>query len=115
MGHPPVSRLQIFSASVIRETASAALSSSATVMLQKGMVLCGEPITMHGLYSSDGHSEPGGLLNGAEHGFGGGGGGGGCGGVGTGFPLQVNENTCEGMHGRYEMETLPDRCTWWNG
>ena len=45
---------------------------------------------MHGLYSSEGHAEPGGLLNGATHGFGGGGGG--CGGVGTGLPVQLNAN-----------------------
>ena len=72
IGQPSVPRLQIFSANVMRDTASAARSWSGTVTLQNGMVLCGDPGTMQGLYKSDGQAEPGGLLNGAVHGFGGG-------------------------------------------
>ena len=91
IGQPPVSRLQIFSARVMRLTASLARTSIGSVLLQKGILDCGEPGTMQGLYSSLAHAAPGGLLQKVvlQHGGGGGGGFG----VGTGAPEQVKENT----------------------
>ena len=86
-----MSRLAIFSASVMRLTASFARTSIGSVLLQNGMDDCGEPGTTQGLYSSDAHAAPGGLLQYVvlQHG---GGGGGGLG-RGTGAPEQAKENT----------------------